>query len=52
MSDKEKKKDDGEMLEYTTSIKQGHAEIGKFNLVCYVVLTVVCVVYLIIHFNP
>lgn len=51
MSEKEDKNDD-DMLEYTTSVKQGHANIGKFNLVCYAVLTVVCIVYLIRHFNP
>ena len=39
-------------FETTSEIKQGHADIGKFNVAVEVVLTVVCVVYLILHFNP
>lgn len=46
----EEKKD--EMLEETTEIKQGHADVGKFNLAVIIILTIVCVVYLIIHFKP
>ena len=46
-----KKKQD-EILETTTEIKQGHAGIGKFNIAVEVVLTIVCVVYLILHFKP
>jgi hypothetical protein len=45
-------KKDQEMLEVTTEIKQGHADIGKFNIAVEIVLTVVCIVYLILHFNP
>jgi hypothetical protein len=41
-----------EMLEETTEIKQGHAGIGKFNIAVEIVLTIVCIVYLILHFNP
>lgn len=51
MSEKQTRNDD-DTLEYTTSVKQGHAKIGKFNLVCYAILTVVCIVYLIRHFKP
>ena len=51
MTDKENNKDDG-MLEYTTSIKQGHANIGKFNIACFIILTTVCIVYLVLNFNP
>ncbi len=40
------------MLETTTEIKQGHAGIGKFNIAVQVVLTIVCIVYLILHFKP
>ena len=39
-------------LENTSEIKQGHADIGKFNVAVEVVLTVVCIVYLILNFNP
>lgn len=39
-------------LETTSEIKQGHADIGKFNIAVEVVLTVVCIIYLILHFNP
>lgn len=46
----EEKKD--EMLETTTEIKQGHANVGKFNLAIEIVLVVVCIVYLILNFNP
>lgn len=46
------KKNDDDMLETTTEIKQGHAGVGKFNLAVQIVLTVVCVVYLILHFKP
>ena len=46
----EDKKD--EMLENTTEIKQGHADIGKFNIAVEVILTIVCIVYLILHFKP
>ena len=46
----EKEKD--EMLENTTEIKQGHADIGKFNIAVEIILTIVCIVYLILHFKP
>ena len=39
-------------LETTDEVKQGHADVGKFNIVIDVVLTVVCIVYLILHFTP
>ena len=39
-------------LETTSEIKQGHADIGKFNIAVEVVLTVVCIVYLILNFTP
>jgi hypothetical protein len=48
MAGKEKE----EMLETTTEIKQGHADIGKFNIAVQIVLTIVCIVYLILHFKP
>ena len=41
-----------EILETTTEIKQGHAGVGKFNLAIEIDLTVVCIVYLILNFNP
>jgi hypothetical protein len=41
-----------EMLEQTTEIKQGHAGIGKFNIAVEIILTIVCIVYLILNFNP
>ena len=44
--------DEKEMLERTTEIKDGHADIGKFNIAVEVILTIVCIVYLILHFNP
>ena len=47
---KEKKR--REMLERTTEIKDGHADIGKFNIAVQIVLTIVCIVYLILHFKP
>lgn len=46
------KNDKDEMLETTTEIKQGHANIGKFNIAVEIVLTIVCIVYLILHFKP
>ncbi len=46
MSDKQDKDD---MLETTTEIKQGHADVGKFNLAIDIILTVVCIVYLATH---
>jgi len=46
----EENKDD--MLEQTTEVKQGHADVGKFNMGVYIVLTIVCVVYLILNFRP
>ena len=46
----EKKQDD--MLEETSEIKQGHAGVGKFNIAVQVILTIVCIVYLILHFKP
>jgi hypothetical protein len=39
-------------LETTSEIKQGHADIGKFNIAVGIVLTVVCIVYLILNFKP
>jgi len=50
MRDKDQNND--EMLETTTEIKQGHANVGKFNIAIQIVLTVVCIVYLILHFKP
>jgi hypothetical protein len=41
-----------EMLETTTEIKQGHAKVGKFNIGLFIVLTITCIVYLILNFNP
>ncbi|MEE9367755.1 MAG: hypothetical protein V3V05_02710 [Pontiella sp.] len=41
-----------EMLDVTTEIKQGHADIGKFNIAIEIILTIVCIVYLILNFNP
>ncbi len=46
----ENKKD--EMLETTTEIKQGHADIGKCKIAVDILLTIVCIVYLILHFKP
>ena len=46
-----KNKDDG-MLERTTEVKDGHADIGKFNIAIQIILTIVCIVYLILHFKP
>ncbi|MDF7806720.1 hypothetical protein P4E94_04665 [Pontiellaceae bacterium B12219] len=36
-------------LETTSEIKQGHADIGKFNIAIEIVLTIVCIVYLILQ---
>ncbi len=44
--------DDNEMLETTTEIKQGHADVGKFNIAVEIVLTIVCIAYLLLHFKP
>ena len=41
-----------QQLEKTTEIKQGNAEGGPFVKGVIVVITLVCVVYLILHFNP
>ena len=40
-----------EMLEVTTEIKQGHADVGKFNIAIAIILTIVSVVYLILNFS-
>jgi hypothetical protein len=36
-------------FETTTEIKQGHADIGKFNIAIEIVLTIVCIVYLLLQ---
>ncbi len=41
-----------EMLESTTEIKQGHAVAGKFVISVAVVITIICIVYLVLNFNP
>ena len=46
------KNEKDDMLEETTEIKQGHAGVGKFNIAVQIVLTIVCIVYLILHFKP
>ncbi len=46
------KHEDNYPLETTSEIKQGHADIGKFNIAVDVVLTIVCIVYLILNFTP
>ena len=46
------KNEDQFILENTTEIKQGHADIGKFNIAVEVVLTIVCIIYLVLNFNP
>ncbi len=38
--------------ETTPEIKQGHAGIGKFNIAVEIILTIVCIIYLIFHFTP
>jgi hypothetical protein len=45
------KKNDDDMLETTTEIRQGHADVGKFNIAIEIILTIVCIVYLILHFK-
>ena len=45
-------KEQNEMLETTTEIRQGHAGVGKFNIAVEIILTVVCIVYLVLHFKP
>lgn len=47
-----KKNNEDEMLEETTEIKQGHAGVGKFNIAVEIILTIVCLVYLIVNFKP
>ena len=44
-------KDEG-MLETTTEIKQGHAGVGKFNIAVEIIITLIAVIYLILHFKP
>jgi hypothetical protein len=46
----ENKKDD--MLETTSEVKQGHAGVGKLNILIEIVLTIVCLTYLILNFKP
>lgn len=49
MTDKENNND--EMLETTTEIKQGHANMGKLNVAIQIILTIVCLVYLVLHWS-
>ncbi len=48
MADPEKEYD----YETTPEIKQGHADVGKFNVGVEIILTVVCILYLLLHLNP
>jgi hypothetical protein len=36
-------------FETTTEVKQGHADVGKFNIAIEIVLTIVCIVYLFLQ---
>ncbi|MDF7800676.1 hypothetical protein P4C99_14455 [Pontiellaceae bacterium B1224] len=36
-------------FETTPEIKQGHADVGKFNIAIEIVLTIVCIVYLFLQ---
>jgi len=48
MSEMENKDD---MLEVTTEVKQGNANIGKLNLAIEIVLTIICIAYLVTHMS-
>jgi len=48
MSDK---KDDA-MMEETDLIKVNDARIGTFNKVVYLVITIICLLYLVLFFRP
>jgi len=37
------------MLEVTTEVRQGHAKVGKLNLAIEIILTIVCLAYLVTH---
>ena len=39
------------MLEDTSEIKIGNADIGKFNLIIYFIIIVACLAYLFTHFT-
>jgi hypothetical protein len=41
-----------QQLDKTTEIQQGNAEVGPFVKGVIAIITVVCVVYLVLHFNP
>ncbi len=43
-------KNNDDMLETTTEIKQGHADVGKFNIAIDIILTIICIGYLVTHF--
>ena len=41
-----------QQLEKTTEIEQGNAAVGPFVKGVIAAISVVCVVYLVLHFNP
>ena len=42
-------KENPENLEETTEIKIGDAKIGLFNIVLYIVLIIICIIYFFTH---
>jgi hypothetical protein len=45
-------KDENTMLEETDLIEVGHGNIGTFNKAVYVIISIICLLYLVLFFRP
>ena len=43
------KKNNNDLLEETDEIKVEDAEIGRFNLIIFAIITLICLIYLATH---
>lgn len=49
MADKNKQ---SESLEETPEIEVGNSNIGKFNLILYAIITLICIIYFFVNLQP
>jgi hypothetical protein len=45
-------KDQDTMLEETDLIEVADGDIGTFNKAVYVIISIICLIYLVLHYKP
>ena len=46
------KKDQDPRMEESDAIQVGNGNIGTFNKLVYLIITIICLLYLVLHFRP